>query len=94
MIFFFTHADEDLLKRLIELRQRLSILISRENKITYYDDDDCSSESDMEEVPPSSCVADDLLVQCLATKSNDNDVTSLVKIKIRFFFFFNVIRSF
>lgn len=46
--------------------------MSRENKITYYgdSDDDCSSESDMEEVLPKSC-ADDLLAQCLAKTDNN-----------------------
>lgn len=59
-------VDRDLLKRMIELKRRLTDLTSRENKITYYENDsDCSDDSDMEEVRPSS--ADDLLVRCLAT---------------------------
>lgn len=65
--------DGDLLKRMIELKQRLTDLTSRENKITYYDNnDDYSSDSDMEVVPQTS--ADDLLVQCLA-QSDDNYVS-------------------
>lgn len=59
--------DGDLLKRTIELKRRLTDLTSRENKIAYYEDgDDCSDDSDMEEVPPST--ADDLLLaRCVAT---------------------------
>lgn len=65
-------SNGELLKRAIELKQDLTDLMSRENKITYYgdSDDDCSSESDMEEVLPKSC-ADDLLAQCLAKTDNN-----------------------
>ncbi|CAH1724240.1 unnamed protein product [Aphis gossypii] len=65
-------SNGELLKRAIELKQHLTDLMSRENKITYYgdSDDDCSSESDMEEVLPKSC-ADDLLAQCLAKTDNN-----------------------
>lgn len=66
------------MKRIIDLKQRLTDLTYRENKIQYYEDgDDCSSDSDMEEVPPST--ADDLLAQCLvkeaAGSKRDDDVT-------------------
>lgn len=65
--------DGELLKRTIELKRRLTDLMSRENKIMYYEDgDDSSSDSDMEEVLPQSS-ADDLLAQCL-TKSDSNNV--------------------
>ncbi|XP_025205576.1 UV-stimulated scaffold protein A-like [Melanaphis sacchari] len=64
-------SNGELLKRVIELKRHLTDLISRENKITYYgDSDDCSSESDMEEVLPKS-YADDLLAQCLAKTDNN-----------------------
>ncbi|KAL4143742.1 hypothetical protein QTP88_006036 [Uroleucon formosanum] len=71
-------SNGELLKRTIELKRRLTDLTSLENKISYYeDDDDCSSESDMEEVLPQSS-ADDLLAQCLAkpdnnTRNDDSD---------------------
>ncbi|CAI6367465.1 unnamed protein product [Macrosiphum euphorbiae] len=64
-------SNGELLKRTIELKRSLTDLTSRENKITYYeDDDDCSSDSDMEEVLPQSS-ADDLLAQCLAKPDNN-----------------------
>jgi hypothetical protein len=76
-------ADENLLKRTIELKQRLTDLMIRENKITYYEDDDeCSSDSDMEVVPAVS--ADDLLLaQCSRAESTIDDVHDLI-----FFFSF------
>ncbi|XP_025409474.1 UV-stimulated scaffold protein A-like isoform X2 [Sipha flava] len=65
--------NENLLKRTIELKQRLTDLMIRENKITYYEDDDeCSSDSDMEVVPAVS--ADDLLLaQCSRAESTIDD---------------------
>jgi len=76
---FYVLIDGELLKRAIELKQHLTDLMSRENKITYYgdSDDDCSSESDMEEVLPKSC-ADDLLAQCLA--KTDNNVLTRISV--------------
>lgn len=76
---FIIYTDGNLLKRTIEIKRRLTDVTNRENKITYYeDDDDCSSESDMEEVP-STVSADDLLARCLlpttATQSANNDVS-------------------
>lgn len=71
----YLRVGGDLLRRTIELKQRLTDLTSRENKITYYEDDgEWSSDSDMEEVPPSYG-ADDLLARCL-TKSDDNVILS------------------
>ncbi|XP_022182418.1 UV-stimulated scaffold protein A-like isoform X2 [Myzus persicae] len=64
-------SNGELLKRTIELKRRLTDLAVRENKITYYEDDnDCSSDSDMEEVLPQSS-ADHLLAQCLAKPDNN-----------------------
>jgi len=65
-------SNGDLLKRTIALKQCLTDLLIRENKITYYENgDDCSDDSDMEEVLPSS--ADDLLVRCLAPTATNSD---------------------
>lgn len=63
--------DGELLKRTIELKRRLTDLMTRENKIMYYEDgDDISSDSDMEEILPQSS-ADDLLAQYLAESDNN-----------------------
>ncbi|KAL5241831.1 hypothetical protein ACI65C_009241 [Semiaphis heraclei] len=70
-------SNGELLKRTIELKRRLTDLMTRENKIMYYEDgDDISSDSDMEEILPQSS-ADDLLAQYLAESDNNiqNDVS-------------------
>jgi len=69
----FPHSDGDLLKRTIEIKRRLTDLMDRENKITYREDgdDSDSDDSDMEEVPPATESADDLLALALSTAKSD-----------------------
>lgn len=57
--------------RTIELKRWLTNLLSQENKITYYQDSEDSSDSEMEEVPFNRSSSDDLLAKYL-TKSDNN----------------------
>ncbi|XP_050534156.1 UV-stimulated scaffold protein A-like [Daktulosphaira vitifoliae] len=70
--------NEVLLKKIIEMKQYIIDLIKRENKIIYYGESDNSNDddSDMEEVLPSTKIADELLTQYVLNNSTFSSATT------------------
>ncbi|XP_050435748.1 UV-stimulated scaffold protein A-like isoform X2 [Adelges cooleyi] len=71
-----TNSEDGLLRKIIELKQYLSHLMDRENRITYYEEEnDSDDDSDMEEVLPPACSADELLAQRISNSCGTDQFT-------------------